>query len=72
MKTFNFEANGMDFGNYSGETLKDACEAFAGYAGYTSWTAMVKQAVETAGANNVEVREVLNNGQIGPVEEINN
>lgn len=38
-KTFNFSANGLDFGNYSGETQEQAQEAFASDAGYKSWSA---------------------------------
>jgi hypothetical protein len=51
---FNFSANGIDFGNYSGETQDAAQEVFAKDAGYQSWNAMVEQA-EEFGGNNVEV-----------------
>jgi len=57
MKTFNFSANGIDFGNYSGATQADAQEAFAQDASYASWDAMVEQA-EELGGNTVEVREL--------------
>ena len=56
-KTFNFSANSIDFGNYSGATQDEAQEAFASDAGYTSWAAMVEQA-EEFGGNTVEVREI--------------
>ena len=56
-KTFNFSANGIDFGNYQGETQEAAQEAFAQDAGYSSWAAMVEQA-EEFGGNTVEVREI--------------
>ena len=57
MKTFNFSANGLDFGNWSALTLEDAREAFASDAGYTSWGAMIELA-EEFGGNTVEVREI--------------
>ncbi len=57
MKTFNFSANGIDFGNYSGATKSAAQEAFAQDASYASWAAMVEQA-EEFGGNTVEVREI--------------
>lgn len=56
IKTFNFGANGIDFGNYQGATQDEAQEAFASDAGYTSWAAMVEQA-EEFGGNAVEVSE---------------
>ena len=55
-KTFNFSANGIDFGSYQGATQDEAQEAFASDAGYTSWAAMVEQA-EEFGGNAVEVSE---------------
>jgi len=54
---FNFSANGLDFGDYSGETQEAAQEAFAQDAGYQSWGAMVEQADEFGG-NNVEVMRI--------------
>ena len=57
MKTFNFSANGLNFGNWTALTLEDAREAFASDAGYASWAAMVEQANEFGG-NTVEVREI--------------
>ena len=57
MSKFNFSANGIDFGNYAGETQDHAQEAFAKDAGYQSWAAMVEQA-EEFGGNNVEVCEI--------------
>ena len=59
MRTFNFEANGVDFGNYQGRNQNEAQEAFATDAGYESWAAMVEQAEENSrDGNNVEVREI--------------
>ena len=58
MKTYNFSAQGIDFGNYSGTNLAHAQDVFAQDAGYSSWAAMVEQA-EEFGGNNVEVKEVL-------------
>lgn len=57
MKTFNFSANGIVFGDYSGATQDEAQNVFACDAGYTSWAAMVEQA-EEFGGNTVEVREL--------------
>lgn len=58
MKTFNFSANVIDFGNYSGESQEAAQEVFAQDAGYESWAAMVDDAESFFGGNNVEVQEV--------------
>lgn len=59
MPTFIFSANGIDFGNYSANTVEEAKELFAVDAGYRSWAAMVEQAEELSGGGNVvEVREV--------------
>lgn len=57
IKTFNFSANGLDFGNWQAETQEQAQEAFASDSGYTSWAAMVEQA-EEFGGNSVEVVEL--------------
>ena len=57
MKTFNFSANAIDFGNWQGQTLAEAQEAFAQNAGYKSWAAMVEQA-EEFGGNTVETTEI--------------
>ena len=57
IKKFNFSANGIDFGNYQGETKEEAQEAFAKDASYSSWSAMIDQA-EEFGGNTVEVREI--------------
>jgi len=57
-KTFNFSANGLDFGNWSADTQDAAQEAFASDSGYSSWAAMVEQA-EEFGGNNVEVLEIF-------------
>lgn len=55
MNTYNFSANGLDFGNYEAASQADAQEIFAQDAGYKSWAAMVEQA-EEFGGNNVEVK----------------
>lgn len=55
--TFNFSANGHDFGNYEGETQQEAKEAFAQDAGYRSWAAMVEQTKDFGG--DIEVAEVF-------------
>jgi ABC-type branched-subunit amino acid transport system substrate-binding protein len=68
-KTFNFSANAQDFGNYAAATQEAAQEAFASDAGYKSWAAMVEQA-EEFGGNSVEIREVLENGQLQAVESV--
>ena len=68
MTTFNFSANSVDFGNYRGETQAAAQDAFASDAGYRGWEAMVEQAAEFGG-NTVEIREVLENGQLSGVVE---
>jgi len=67
MKTYEFSANGMVFGDYSGETLDAAKEAFAKDANYTSWSAMAEQA-EEHGGNNIEIRERCENGRSERVE----
>jgi hypothetical protein len=55
MHTYNFSANGLDFGNYKANSQADAQEIFAQDAGYKSWAEMVEQA-EEFGGNNVEVK----------------
>lgn len=57
MKTFNFSANGLDFGEWEAPTKEQAQESFASDSGYRSWAAMVEQA-EEFGGNNVEVCEI--------------
>ncbi len=57
MKTFNFSANGLDFGDWIADTQKEAQEAFAVDAGYKSWSYMVSEAEENGG-NNLEIKEV--------------
>jgi hypothetical protein len=57
MRTFNFSANALDFGNWEANTQDQAQESFASDSGYKSWAAMVEQADEFGG-NNVEVIEV--------------
>jgi hypothetical protein len=64
-KTYNFSANGINFGEYTGATLEEAMEAFATDAGYTSWDEMTEQAIEVSGAGNIEIREILENGLLG-------
>ncbi len=63
---FNFSANDLDFGNFSGETIEAAMESFASHAGYASWAEMTQQAIEASGSGNIEIREVLANGRLGP------
>ena len=57
MKTFNFEANGRDFGEWIADTQGHAQDAFAADAGYKNWTDMCERADEFGG-NTVEVREL--------------
>jgi hypothetical protein len=57
MRTFNFHANGLDFGNWQGCTESQAMNNFAVDAGYTSWGDMTELA-EEFGGNSVEVKEV--------------
>lgn len=55
--TFNFSANGINYGNFSASSQEEAQDKFAVAAGYASWAAMVEQA-EEFGGNNVEVEIV--------------
>lgn len=57
MKAFNFEANGLDFGEWIAATREQAQDAFSIDAGYKSWSDMCERANEFGG-NTVEVREV--------------
>ena len=57
MKSYNFSANGTDFGNWSAPDKAQAMEQFADDSGYVSWAAMVADRDEFGG-NNVEVTEV--------------
>ena len=57
MKTFNFSAGGLDFGDWAAPTQDQAQESFASDSGYKSWAAMVEQA-EEFGGNNVQVYEI--------------
>jgi len=57
MKTFNFSANGLDFGDWTADTQEKAQEKFASDAGYKSWLYMIAEA-EEHGGNNVEIKEV--------------
>ena len=62
MKIYRFEANGILFGDYAGNTQDEAQEAFAIDAGYASWAAMVEQAEEVSPmGNTVEVFELNDN-----------
>jgi hypothetical protein len=44
MKTFNFEANGQDFGEWTAQTQELAQDAFASDAGYKNWGDMCERA----------------------------
>ena len=57
MKTFNFEANGQDFGEWIANTQEQAQDAFASDSGYKNWADMCERADEFGG-NTVEVREL--------------
>ena len=61
MSTFNFSANGQDFGNYESDTLESAKEIFATDAGYRSWEYMASEAEENGG-NNIEIRKLTGGG----------
>ena len=61
MKTFNFSANGVDFGDYKATTLTEAKTKFAHDAGYKSWSYMVSEA-EESGGNNIEIVELTGGG----------
>jgi len=63
MTTFNFSANAVDFGNFEGATQAEAQDKFAADAGYLSWADMCERA-EEFGGNTVEIREVMENGQL--------
>jgi len=56
MKTFNFSANSVDFGEWIAPTKEQAQDAFAMDAGYKSWLDMCQRA-EEFGGNSVEVIE---------------
>ena len=56
MKTFNFSANAVDFGEWIASTQEQAQDAFAVDAGYRSWSDLCERA-EEFGGNTVEVRE---------------
>ena len=57
MKTFNFSANCVDFGNWIAETESEAKNNFASDSGYKNWADMVERA-EEFGGNTVEIKEV--------------
>ena len=65
MTTYNFSANGLDFGNYVAVDIATARKLFARDAGYAGWDDMVGRAAEFGG-NNVEVCELLENGRFEP------
>jgi hypothetical protein len=64
MATFNFSANALDFGNWESDTQAEAQDRFAFDAGYKSWADMCERADEFGG-NNVEIREVAEDGHVG-------
>ena len=54
-----------------GADQREAQEAFASDAGYRNWAAMVEQAIEVSGSDNVEIREVMENGRLsGQIEAV--
>jgi hypothetical protein len=57
MKTFNFEANGQNFGEWIANTQEQAQDNFASDSGYKNWADMCERADEFGG-NTVEVREL--------------
>jgi hypothetical protein len=57
MKTFNFWANCVDFGNWIAESEDQAKDNFASDSGYKNWADMVDRA-EEFGGNTVEIKEV--------------
>jgi len=57
MKTFNFSANWLDFGEWIADTQEKAQNTFASDAGYKDWADMCERA-EEFGGNSVEVKEV--------------
>ena len=56
MKTFNFSANDVDFGEWIASTQDQAQDAFAQDAGYKDWLNMCDRAQEFGG-NAVQVLE---------------
>jgi len=59
MKSYNFSANGTDFGSWSAITQEQAQQFFADDSGYVSWAAMVADRDEFGG-DNIVVAEVAN------------
>ena len=57
MKTFNFSANWVDFGEWEAKTLDQAKDDFASDSGYKNWDDMVYRSNEFGG-NTVEIKEV--------------
>ncbi len=53
MQTYNFHANGLDFGNWQAENEQSAKDQFASDAGYKNWHYMLECANESGG-NSVE------------------
>jgi hypothetical protein len=58
MKTFNFFANCIDFGNWKAESLEQAQNDFASDAGYKNWADMIERS-EEFGGNTVEFKEII-------------
>jgi len=48
MKTFNFSANWVDFGEWEAETLTQAKDDFASDSGYKNWDDMVERCADDA------------------------
>lgn len=57
MKTFTFEANGHEFGEWHAQTQEQAQDVFASEAGYKNWADMCERANEFGG-NTVTVKEL--------------
>ena len=57
MNTYNFSANGLNFGSYEADSQEKAQEIFAQYVGCKTWAAMVERA-SSFGCNNVEVKAI--------------
>lgn len=57
MKTFTFEANGLEYGEWIAQTQEHAQDAFASDSGYKDWADMCERADEYSG-NTVEVKEL--------------
>ena len=57
MKTFNFWANCIDFGDWTAKTESEAKDNFDSDAGYKNWNDMIERA-EEFGGNTVEIKEL--------------